>query len=337
MIVESDEIVREPLVSVTVLVYNAEKYLRKCFDGIVMQKVTFPFEVIVGEDCSTDKSREICLEYQKKYPKLFRLILHEKNQGLIGNVLSVNKLIRGLFATSIGGDDYWCYDKKLQIQVDYLSSHSDVGLCYTNVITCNDEGVEDNVPLLEIESLPKSFEEQLFSACYMAPNTWMSRAEVYDRISEQQSWFTDESLATALDFLHESKMHFIDVVTTVYRHHEGSLSAQTDVKKMWKYVCGIMKMQVYYAEKYHCSEELIMKLKLQEYCHYLTSALEAGDNAFISEAVDYFHQQGMELKWVVENCKQYVGYHHQYEQIKHSKAYRLGKFLLKPFKIFKKK
>lgn len=336
MLVESENIVKNPLVSIRVLVYNAEKYLRKCLDGIVMQKVDFPYEVIVGEDCSTDKSREICLEYQQKYPDRFRLILQEKNLGLIGNLLSVRQLSRGQFLTGVAGDDYWCLDTKLQMQADYLREHPECGLCYTNVITCDDDGNENPQPILTKETQPTTFEEQLFSACYMAPNTWMSRKSVADKIGEQQSWFTDESLATALDFLHESNMHLIDVVTTVYRVHEGSLAAQTDPKKKWKYEHGLMKMQVYYAEKYHCAEDLIMKLKLQEYVHLIPVALEAGDVAFVEEAMAYARSQGMEIKWVVEKWKEYVRYHQQYEMIRKSKAYKLGKFLLKPLKWLKK-
>jgi len=336
MLIESKEIVQNPLVSVIVLVYNAEKYLRKCLDGIVMQKVDFPYEVIVGEDCSTDKSKAICLEYQEKYPHLFRLVLHEKNQGLIGNLKSIYALRRGELHTGVAGDDYWCDTNKLQMQVDYMMSHPECGLCYTNVITCDDDGVENPKPLLTRETQPTTFEEQLFSACYMAPNTWMSRADVGKKIGEQLPWFTDESLATALDFLHESNMHFIDTVTTVYRVHEGSLASQTDPMKKWKYEHGLMKMQVYYAEKYHCSEELIMKLKLQEYVHFIPSALEAGDMDFVQEALDYGKSQGMELKWVVGTLKQYVEYHRQYEMIRRSKAYRLGKALLKPLKWLKK-
>lgn len=336
MLVESENIVKDPLVSIRVLVYNAEKYLRKCLDGIVMQKVNFPYEVIIGEDCSTDKSREICLEYQHKHPEIFRLILHEKNQGLIGNYQSIGKLMRGKYRTGIAGDDYWCSAVKIQMQVDYMESHPECGLCYTNVITCDDSGNENPKPILTKETQPTTFEEQLFSACYMAPNTWMSRKDVADKIGEQQSWFTDESLATALDFLHESNMHFIDEVTTVYRVHQGSLAAQTDPKKKWKYEHGLMKMQVYYAEKYQCTDELIMKLKLQEYVHFIPTALEAGDTEFVDEAIAYAHSQGMEIKWVVAKWQEYVRYHQQYEMIRKSKAYKLGKMLLKPLKWLKR-
>lgn len=337
MLVDSKEIVQNPLVSVIVLVYNAEKYLRKCFDGIVMQKVDFLYEVIVGEDCSTDNSREICLEYQAKYPHLFRLVLQEKNLGLIGNLKSVEALRRGELYTGVAGDDYWCNENKMQMQVNYLISHPECGLCYTNVITCNDSGVESKKPLLTHETQPTTFVEQLFSACYMAPNTWMKRKSVAEKIEEQQPWFTDESLAIALDFLHESSMHFIDEVTTVYRVHEGSLAAQTDPKKKWKYEHGLMLMQVYYAEKYHCSDELIMKLKLQEYVHFIPMAIEAGDMSFVQEALDYGRSQGMELKWVVETLKRYVEYHRQYEMIRKSMAYRLGKAILSPIKKILKK
>ncbi|HEU4901940.1 MAG TPA: glycosyltransferase, partial [Flavisolibacter sp.] len=61
-----------PTVSVLIVTYNHENYIRQCLEGIVMQKTTFPIEVIVGEDCSTDNTRSIVQEFEQRYPQVIK-------------------------------------------------------------------------------------------------------------------------------------------------------------------------------------------------------------------------------------------------------------------------
>lgn len=325
-----------PKLSIMVLVYNHEKYLRKCLDGILNQKVNFDYEVVIGEDCSTDSSRSICLEYQEKYPDVIKLVLQNKNKGLIGNYIDICNVMTGEYEACIAGDDYWIDTNKLQMQVDFLDKNLDVGLCYTNVITCNEEGLEDTKPLIDSLFMPTTFEGQLFKTCYMAPNTWMCRRNLKNRICEQKMWFTDESLATALDFLYHSKMVMLDKVTTVYRVRSNSLANQTDAEKKWKYEKGILEMQLYYAGKYNISNQLRNNIFLQEYPNLLISAIEANDNDFIMRMLEFYRSQGMEMKFFVEKCKKYVNIKKQYNKILNSYSYRIGKLIIKPLSIFKK-
>ena len=111
---DAEKLCRHPVVSVVMTTYNHEPYIRQAIEGVMMQQADFEFELIVGEDCSQDKTREICFEYQKKYPNLFRLNLQEQNLGLIDNYKRVISLCRGTYIALIAGDDYWCDAMKLQ-------------------------------------------------------------------------------------------------------------------------------------------------------------------------------------------------------------------------------
>lgn len=330
LIEDKEKISKNPQLSVKVLVYNSDKYLRQCFDSILSQRVNFEYEIIVGEDCSTDKSRQICIEYQQKYPHLIRLVLHEKNLGLIGNCQSVNALHRGKYLILLGGDDYFCADDKFQMQYDYMETHSDVGLCFTNVIQCTEEGKELSTPMLESEIASICFEDQLINSKYFGPNTWMIRRSEFDRLIDMQSWFVDESLATTLDFLHESKLHFIDKVTTVYRSRENSLSSFRDIQRRWKYESGIYVMQMYYAKKYAVSDAVVDKIKFTVFTQSLLLAVDADDKEFVAEALAFYESKGYDMTWYAENCREYVKTKRLFEQLYSSRAYRLGKFLLKP-------
>ena len=71
---------KDPLVSVSVIAYQHEKYIKKCLDGILMQKTDFSFEILIGEDDSSDDTRKICIEYAKEYPTMIRLFLHSRKK-----------------------------------------------------------------------------------------------------------------------------------------------------------------------------------------------------------------------------------------------------------------
>ena len=144
-IITSDEIKMElelekspkPLVSVFVMVYNHEKYINQAIDGILMQKTNFDIEIVVGEDYSTDNSRQILLQYQNKFPGKFNLLLHEKNIGAQKNQTVLLNNCDGEYIAICEGDDYWTDPLKLQKQVDFLENNSDYSLCCGGYISHN--------------------------------------------------------------------------------------------------------------------------------------------------------------------------------------------------------
>lgn len=128
---DPEKLCRHPVVSVHMITYNHEPYIRQAIEGVMMQKTDFEFELVIGEDCSTDKTREICFEYQKKHPDKIRVLWwHEnvsKHGGNGGRVLS---RCRGQFIAFCEGDDYWTDPLKLQKQVDVMRQKENVGLCF---------------------------------------------------------------------------------------------------------------------------------------------------------------------------------------------------------------
>ena len=115
-----------PLLSVCCTTYNHEPYLRKALDGIFNQKTNFDFEIIVGEDCSTDGSRKILQEYEEKHPNRMQVLYREKNFGAKMNFRDVFSRAYGKYVIVLETDDYWTDEYKLQKQVDFLESHPDV-------------------------------------------------------------------------------------------------------------------------------------------------------------------------------------------------------------------
>lgn len=123
---DRDLLCRTPLVSIVVLTYNHEPYIRRAIESYVHQECKFEYELILGEDASPDKTREICLEMQQKYPNIIRVIYSDQNVGLHRNDHRCLALVRGSYVARCEGDDYWRCDTRLQEQVDFLESHPDV-------------------------------------------------------------------------------------------------------------------------------------------------------------------------------------------------------------------
>lgn len=119
-------------VNICVVTYNHRKYIRQTLDSILMQKTNFPFEIVIGEDCSTDDTRGIVLEYKKKYPGKIKLLLQKQNVGATRNFIETLKLCSGQYIAICDGDDYWVDPNKLQKQVDFLETHNDYAICFHN-------------------------------------------------------------------------------------------------------------------------------------------------------------------------------------------------------------
>lgn len=118
------------LVSVVVVTYNQRALIARCLDAILAQQCSWPYEVIVGDDGSTDGTTDICRRYARRYPDRVRLVAHESNQGLLRNYYHCVRLARGTYLTDCGGDDEWM-PGRLQLLLDTAEAHPDVALVLT--------------------------------------------------------------------------------------------------------------------------------------------------------------------------------------------------------------
>lgn len=136
------------ILSIGMLTYNQAKYVRQTLDGIVMQKVDFRYEVIVGDDCSTDGTQDILREYAERYPGIFKLVLREKNIGVTRNNFDLKHRACGKYFACLEGDDYWTDENKLQIQVDFLESHQEYIACVHKCLFVDENSnPKENTPI----------------------------------------------------------------------------------------------------------------------------------------------------------------------------------------------
>lgn len=130
----------KPLVSIAMPVYNHELYIVKAIESALMQKTNFEFEIIIGDDCSTDKTHEILQSFKEKYPDKIKLILAENNQGALNNSYNIYKNCSGKYIAMMEGDDYWIYEYKLQKQIDFLEQNIEYYGCFHDALIISDFG-----------------------------------------------------------------------------------------------------------------------------------------------------------------------------------------------------
>jgi glycosyltransferase involved in cell wall biosynthesis len=148
---DNNHLVKDPLVSVVMITYNHERFLAEAIEGVVRQDTCFPFELLIGEDCSTDGTKEIALSYQKQFPEIVRVITSEQNVGMHENFSRLVKAARGEYIAFCEGDDYWCRLDKLELQISILESNPSISLVCSSWRTISEDGDLINPDTLSLE------------------------------------------------------------------------------------------------------------------------------------------------------------------------------------------
>lgn len=132
----------EPFVAVWMVTYNQEKFITAAIEGVIMQEANFSFKLFIGEDCSTDSTRQICLAFQKKYPDKIELLFTEVNSMKQNSRNIFTKCFQSSakYIAMCEGDDYWTDPHKLQKQVDFLEANEKIVGCFSDAMVINNDG-----------------------------------------------------------------------------------------------------------------------------------------------------------------------------------------------------
>ncbi len=218
----------EVMVSICCVTYNHEKYIAQAIEGYLKQQTTFKFEILIGEDCSTDNTRGIVEEYVQKYPDKIKLITSESNVGAHNNAARLYKEVKGKYLTQCDGDDYWTDPLKLQKQVDFLEQNQEYIMCchYSKRIKENNEIYYLN---LNPKPIIYSFEDILFNNDFetiLVSVLFRNSTEIKEIYSTD--WFfkfhaPDRFLKLYLTFASGKKIYVLPEVMSTYRKHAGGI------------------------------------------------------------------------------------------------------------------
>lgn len=244
-----------PLVSVCMTAYNHAAYLREAVEGVLAQEAPFGIELVLGEDCSTDATAEICREYVRRYPDRVRLVTGPRNVGWRANYRRTFDACRGRYVAYCDGDDFWTDSNKLVRQVGVLEADPDCGMCYTRTERFYPETGERRPfpPELYTDFGRMLRFNPVDNCCAVARRELIAR--YYDEVHPERhpEWLTDDT-PMWLWFAARSSIRAVDAVTAVHRVLTGSVSHGRSYGDRLAFNDSIWAINLFFARRYGAKE-----------------------------------------------------------------------------------
>lgn len=243
---------KEPLVSICCITYNHENYIRDAIEGFLIQNTSFPFEIIIHDDASTDNTANIIEEYANKYPDLFVTILQSENQWSKGGGSIYARFVypraRGKYIALCEGDDYWIDPLKLQKQVDFLENNPEYGLIHTGYKTSKGN-VYKNQKFNKNGDYLKDF---LIGRKIIATLTILFSKKIYNQTPKFtiQEKFKVGDLPLRIELAKTSKIKYLNDVTAVYRILDKSASHSPNIEEVINFQKKTLLIRLFYIRQY---------------------------------------------------------------------------------------
>jgi len=269
---ENDEI----MVSVCVITYNQESYIRQAIESALMQTTSFNFELVVGEDFSTDHTRTILEQYQLQFPDKIRLLLNTQNVGAVRNLANTIKECKGKYIALLEGDDYWTSSDKLQKQVNFLESNPDYVICYHATQLIDQKGAAKLIlPIPKFRKSTATLQDLLVNDSFMATCSIMFRAKLFDYFPDI-FFVLRNGCDWTLNVLNAEHglIGYLDEIMSVYRSASSEFAWTS--KPLTEIYSDAIKINEAFDAYFYFKYEPIFRAKLAKY--------------YCIIAVDYMHQ-----------------------------------------------
>lgn len=253
-----------PLVSVYCITYNHEKYIRQAIEGFLMQETTFPVQIFVHDDASSDRTASIVREYESLHPSLFLVVLHSQNLFSRGIKREVDHLLFGKYIAYCEGDDYWTHPWKLEKQCTYMLQNPETSLVYHPVLVLD----QDRKPLHDC-TIPPETDNHL--EYFIKHGNFIYTATVV-RINHGSSLPPEASASPAGDFFHwvlaleHGRMHMMPITMAVYRWGSGIWSSLPAEQIRIKTITIFFAVREYFFRVGFAGECKILEKRISDAC-----------------------------------------------------------------------
>ena len=252
----------ENMISVVVITYNQEATISRTLDSILMQQCHVPFEIVIGEDRSTDNTRAICQRYAEKHPDIIRLICNEQNKGIVDNYFDCLLACRGTYIADCAGDDFWIDPQKLDKEVSVMEAHDNVTMVITNW-QYFDEKSQKISPSQQQQHAPITPGHKLLKAIITQYNmrvfhlcTALYRADVFRKAYEEDTYlfrnkgFCSEDIQVAFSMALHGDIAYLPDITLNYSLGQETVSNTADDVKQFQFVRKMTDLIHYLASKH---------------------------------------------------------------------------------------
>jgi glycosyltransferase involved in cell wall biosynthesis len=256
----------EPLVSVKMITYNHAPFITQAIEGVLKQKTNFPFELVIGEDCSTDGTRDIVVEYKKKYADIIQVLTSDKNVGAKKNSYRALKACRGKYIAFCEGDDYWQHPFKLQKQIDYMENNPECGLVYSSYdmyYVKSKKRIKNYVKYRNWEMLENPDMSAILegkggmASLGILTCTVMVRRDICQQVIEsdpylhQSDHFTRGDTQLWAEIANLAYVHYIPESLATYNQTEESATRSKDNTKILRHQINGAEIVLYLCDKYN--------------------------------------------------------------------------------------
>jgi glycosyltransferase involved in cell wall biosynthesis len=212
--------------SVAITTYNQEQYIGQAIESVLAQNVNFAYEIVIGEDCSTDGTRDVVTSFHGRYPERIKLLLRDQNVGAMRNFAETIEACQSEYLALLDGDDYWIATDKLQKQINFLDAHPECAICCGRVRALYHAGMQDlDVRPDVFPQLPAGpyTIEDILKANFLLPCTAVLKRKY---ISQFPKWFFemkvgDWPLCTMV--ARYGTIELMDEIMAAYRIHPGGV------------------------------------------------------------------------------------------------------------------
>lgn len=254
------EVILKPVVTVLTITYQHAPYIKDCMEGVLSQKTTFPVEYIIGEDFSTDGTREIVFEYAQKYPEKIRVITADYNVGAKANGTRCRRASRGKYIALCEGDDYWIDPLKLQKQVDFLEVNPEYSFCFHGAKIISVGDVKRTNVLKEVETREYTGEE-ILKEWTIPTASVVYRDSAFTPIYNPNFLFGD--IITFLSLSEDGKIWCMKEEMSVYRRHPGGItssykSIKNRIKHQKKFIKHYQAIRESFGGKYRNTTDILI-------------------------------------------------------------------------------
>jgi len=285
------------LISVIVVTYNQEKTIARTLDSILNQQCHLPVEIVIGEDCSTDHTREICQEYAGLYPARIRLYGNDHNKGVIDNYFDCMQVCRGELIADCAGDDFWVDDHKLEKALQLMETDEHISIVHTawckyhelTKTTTKAPETPFPAPLTNGEEMLEAILTQTSTPVIHLCTSLYRKDIVMQAYSQHQKYFTGdwgcEDLQTVFFLAKGGRVAYLPDITLYYSQGEETISSTIDERKLFNFYRKVTDLSYCLSKEYHIISKNTNAFFSQRSYALLMHAFRAHDQQLKQEAV----------------------------------------------------
>ncbi len=287
-----------PTISVIVATYNHQDTISQCLTSILFQKCSYSFEIVIGDDCSTDNTILIINDFIAQFPDKIRLYINPINVGLVKNYFSIAQKCKGSFIAQCAGDDFWSDELKLEKQCSYLENHPDTGIIHSDY-NAFIEKTGKTIQYFQKSnnrffSTISSFNDLLIQGPY-SPLTVMFRKPLLDQyireIDPVNKRWVIEDYPFWIYLSYHTRADYMPDCTATYRIRAGTISRNEDKKKRIALIINTFLIEFFFAKHFQTDKVTLKLINKRYYKRNITLAWLSGNKKRSTISIRYLKNE----------------------------------------------